>query len=118
MKILLANPHLDDGGIGTYATELINALSQDHELIVVLPDDSKRPIKVPGVNVLYHNPNLLSKKNAMFFISLINEELKPDFVISSRAEIISVIAPYINNDIRVMTVSHSGKGHASEYSAL
>lgn len=118
MRILLANPALDDGGIGTYATELINALSKDHELIVVLPDDKKRPITAPGVKVLYHDPQVLSKKNALFFINLINEELKPDLVISSKAEIIPVIAPYISNDIRVMTVSHSGKGHASEYSAI
>lgn len=118
MRILLANPALDDGGVGTYATELINALSQDHELIVVLPDDRKRPIIVPGIKVLYHDPQVLSKKNALFFIKLINEELKPDVVISSKAEIIPVIAPYISNDIRVMTVSHSGKGHDSEYSAI
>lgn len=118
MKILLVNSTFEGGGITTYATELIKCLSQDNDLTVVLKDDSIRPITTPGVKVLYYNPQELSKKNALFFIKLINEEIKPDLVISSLGLIVPVIVPYIDEDIRVMTVSHSGKYFNSEYSAF
>ena len=118
MKILLVNPSMDDGGVATYASELIRCLSQEHELTVVVPDDSLRPIKEPGVKVLYHDSWDLSKKNALLFIKMINEEVKPDLVISSWALMIPVIVPFINNDIKVFVVSHSGKLLASEYSAF
>ena len=118
MRILIVNQALDDGGVATYATELIKCLSEDYELIVVVPDDSKRPIRIEGVKVLYHDSNDLSKENALTFIRLINEEVMPDIVISSWAIIIPVIAPFINNNIRIITVSHSGKLFASEYSTF
>ena len=117
-KVLLVNQAFGYGGITTYAIELIKCLSLDHELTVVLPDDSVHPIAVPGVKVFKYNPMELSLKNALSFIQLINEVLKPDIVISSYGLIIPVIAPFLNNDIRVMTVSHSGRFFASEYSVL
>lgn len=119
MKILIANNVFDGGGgITTYCCELIKCLSKKHELTVVLKDDSSFPIKEPGVRVLYHDTQDLSKKNARLFIKLINEEVKPDIVIGSFALIIPVIAPFLNDSIRLMTVSHSGKFFASDYCAL
>ena len=119
MKILIANNVFDGGGgITTYCSELIRCLSKDHELTIVLKDDSLFPIRVPGVTVLYHDTQDLSVKNANLFIKLINEEVKPDIVIGSFALIIPVIAPFLNDDIGLMTVSHSGKYFASDYCAL
>ena len=119
MKIMIVNPAFDDGGgITTYASELITCLSQEHELCIVLPDDSMRPVKNSGVKVIYHDPMELSSRNARLFIKLINEDVKPDVVISSFGLIIPVIAPYINDDTRVITVSHSGKYFNSDYCAL
>ena len=118
MKIMIVNPALGYGGITTYIKELIKCLSVEHEITVVLPDDSVSPIKEPGVKVLYHDTRDLSKKNALFFIRLINEMEKPEVVISSQGLIIPVIAPYLDDGIKVMTVSHSGKFFTSEYSAF
>ena len=119
MKILIANNVFDGGGgITTYCSELIRCLSKKHNLTVVLKDDSMFPIKEPGVRVLYHDTQDLSKENAKLFIKLINEEVKPDIVIGSFALIIPVIAPFLNENIRLMTVSHSGKYFASDYCAL
>ena len=118
MKILLANSRFGGGGITAFAEELIKCLSEDHELTVVLPDDSLRPIKNPKVKVLHYDTKKLTKENALFFIKLINEELRPDLVISSLGIIIPIIAPYLNDNIRVVTVSHSGRYFNSEYSAF
>lgn len=118
MKVLLANSSFGGGGITTYAHELVKCLSQDYELIVVLGDDSLRPITIPGVTVLHYDTEDISKENALFFIKLVNEEVRPDLIISSFGLIIPIIAPYLNDNIRVLTVSHSGKFLSSEYSAI
>lgn len=119
MKILIANNVFDrGGGITTYCSELIKCLSKNHELTVVLKDDSLFPISVPGVKVLYHDTQDLSVDNARLFIKLINEDVKPDIVIGSFALIVPVIAPFLNDTISVMTLSHSGKYFASDNSAL
>ena len=118
MKVLLVNSPFRGGGITTYANELIKCLSKDHDLTVVLPDDSLRPITIPGVSVLHYDTQELSRENALFFIKLINEDLKPELVISSFGLITSIIVPYLDDNIRVITVSHSGKFVSSENSAL
>lgn len=93
MKILIANPALGYGGITTYFKELIKCLSLEHNLTVVLADDAVSPINEKGVTVMYHDTQELSIGNALFFINLINNELRPDLVISSQGLIIPIIVP-------------------------
>lgn len=118
MRVLLANSPFGGGGITTYATQLIDCLSSDTELTIVLGDDKKAPITNPRVRVIYHDTMSLTFDNALFFINLINNELKPDVVIVSAAIIIPIVAPYLNNRIKVITVSHSGRFFFTKYSAL
>ena len=118
MKVLLANSPFGGGGITTFATQLIACLSADTELTVVLGDDKKAPITDPRVKVLYHDTKLLTIENALFFIDLINNVIKPDVVITSAAIIIPIIAPYLNDSIRVMTISHSGRFFFTKYCAV
>ena len=118
MKVLLANSPFRGGGITTYAVQLIKCLSEDVELSVLLADDEKAPIKDERVKVYYYNTHKLTIKNALFFIKLINEEIKPDVIIVSAARILPIIAPYLNDNIKIITVSHSGRFFHSEYSAV
>lgn len=118
MKILLANSPFGGGGITTYAVQLIKCLSADSDLTVVLSDDKIAPIEDNKVKVLYYDTKLLTIRNARFFINLINNEIKPEVVIASAAPIIPIIAPFLNDNIKVITVSHSGKFYHSDYSAL
>lgn len=118
MKVLLSNAPFGGGGVTTFCKELASCLSKDVELTVVITDDSKSPIKEPNVEVLYHDTTLLTLKNALFFIDLINNKVKPDIVIVSAATIISVIIPFLNDNIKVVTVSHSGKYYDSDYCAV
>ena len=118
MKILLANSPFRGGGITTYAVQLIKCLSEDAELSVVLADDKKFPITDKRVKVYYHDTHNLTIRNAKLFIKLINDEIKPDVVIVSAARIIPIIAPYLNDNIKIVTISHSGRFFHSEYSAI
>lgn len=118
MKVLLANSSFGGGGITTYAHELINCLLEDYELSVLLGDDSKYPINNPKANILHYDCDLLTVENARTFIHLINDEIKPDILISSSALIISVIAPFLLDSIKIFTISHSGKLFRSDYAAI
>ncbi len=118
MKLLLINSSFGGGGITTYATQLIACLSADTEMTVVLGNDRIAPITDPRVNVIYHDTMSLTIKNALYFIDLINNDIKPDVVIVSTAFVIPVIVPYLNDNIKVFTVSHSGMFFHSDYCAV
>lgn len=118
LKVLLANSSFGSGGVTTFANQLISCLSADTELTVVLGDDKKAPITDPRVKVLFHDTKLLTLDNALFFIDLINNVIKPDIVLASAGIIIPVIAPYLNDNIRVMTFSHSGRFFYTKYCAV
>lgn len=118
MKVLLANSSFRGGGITTYATQLIDCLSTDTDLTVVLGDDKAAPIKDSRVKVLNYDTKSLTIENCLCFIHLINNELKPDVIIASAATIIPVIAPFLSDNIKVFTVSHSGRFFHSDYSAV
>lgn len=119
MKVLLVNTALGaSGGIATYGRQLVDCLSEDTELTVI-SGIGKQLNNVPSnVKILVHDVELLSIENSLFFINIINNEIKPDVVIASKATIIPVIAPYLNDSIKVITVSHSGKYFQSDYCAV
>lgn len=118
MKVLLVNSPFGGGGVTTYATQLVSCLSADTELTVVLGDDRKAPITDPRVKVIYHDTKSVTIKEALYFINLINNVIKPDVVIISMAFVMPVIVPYLNDDIKVISISHSGKYFSSDYSAI
>lgn len=118
MKILLANSSFGGGGITTYAHELIDALWSDHQLYVMLGDDSVAPIDKIKATVIYQNCKISTLKNAIQVLKIINEQIHPDLLIASGATLIPVIAPYLSNDIKVVTVSHSNKYTDSDYAAF
>lgn len=109
MKILLCSSSFGGGGITSYAHELIENYSEGNEFYVMLGSDKKSPIKNSNVKVLYHDMSDISIQNLKKAIKIINEEIKPDIVINSFAKVISLIAPYLNNNIKLITVSHSLK---------
>lgn len=118
MKVLLCNSSMGGGGITTFASQLIECLSADTELTVVLGHDKAAPITNPKVKVIFHDTEALTIKNALFLINLINNVEKPDVVIASAALVVPVIAPYLNDNIKVFTVSHSGMNLHSDYCAV
>lgn len=109
MKILLATSSFRGGGIGSYAHEIINNYSRVHEISVIVGDDSKYPINQERVKVYKYNCDDLSLKNAKTVLALVNEIIKPEVIINSCAKLFSLITPYLSNNIKVISVSHSLK---------
>ena len=107
MNILLVTSSFRGGGITSYAHEVVNSFSKHHHLSIMIGDDSKLPFDHQNSNIYYIESEDCSIKNAERAINLINEEIKPDVVLNSNSKLLSLITPYLNNDIRVISVSHS-----------
>lgn len=118
MKILLCSSSFGGGGITSYAHELIENYSVGNELYVMLGSEKKHPINNKNVKVLHHNMSDISINNLLNVTSIINNEIKPDIVINSFARVISLIAPYLNNSIKLITVSHSLKYIEAELAGM
>lgn len=109
MKILLASSSFSGGGITSYAHEIINNYSIDNDFSVIIGNDDQNPITKEGIKVYKYNCSDISFENISRIVQLINDEIKPDVLISSCAKAISIALPYLNNNIKVITVSHSLK---------
>ena len=109
MKILFATSSFNGGGITSYAYEVINNYSLKNEMYVLIGDDKKMPITKKGVTVLRCENSDVSVENAKKALHIINDEIKPDVIISSNSRIMAFIAPYILDSIKLITVSHSQK---------
>ena len=109
MKILLCSSSFAGGGITSYAHELINCYSENNEFSVLIGNDDQNPIIKDGVEVYKYDCSDISFENVSRIVQLINEKIQPDILISSCAKALSIALPYLNNDIKVITVSHSLK---------
>lgn len=109
MHILLLSSTFGGGGISSYAHELINCLYRKHDITIILGDDSTSRIDKKKAKVIYVDNDDLSISNASKLVCLINNQLKPDVVINSRSTIFPLIVPYLNNNIKAISISHSLK---------
>lgn len=118
MKILLCSSSFGGGGITSYALELIDKYSVGNDFYVMLGNDKKSPIRNKNVKVIYQNMSDISICNLKKTIEIINNDIKPDIVINSFAKVISLIAPYLNDNIKLITVSHSLKYIEAELAGM
>ncbi len=118
MKILLCSSSFGGGGITSYAHELIENYSISNDFYVMLGNDEKNPIKNKNVKVLYYNMSDITISNLKKVLKVINEEVRPDLIINSFAKAISLLAPYLNDNIKLITVSHSLKYIEAELAGM
>ena len=100
MKILFATSSFGGGGITSYAKEVISQFSKGNDFSVMIGDDEVSPITTPGVKIYNYECSDLSIKNAINVINTINNDIKPDLILSSNAFIISLVSKYLNDDIK------------------
>ena len=109
MKIAFATSSFRGGGITSYAFEFIKAFKDEHEISVLIGDDSKEPIEYENVKVYKCESADLSVENAQSALHLISDVISPDILFISNSRIVSLIIPYIPDNIRVITIGHSQK---------
>ncbi len=118
MKIVFASSSFGGGGITSYAHEVIKNFSKDNDFSVIIGDDTVPPIRVENVKVYKYECSDLSVSNARRILDLINNELRPDILIGNFADIIPVIAPYLLDSIKLLTISHSLKYEAADIAGV
>lgn len=106
MKILLTSSSFHGGGITSYALEIINNYSTEHEVILMIGETNGFLDEKKISNLIHANMDDLSDENAKRVIKLIND-LNPDVLIVSLARVVGLVIPYLNDSIRVISISHS-----------
>ncbi len=109
MRIALANSSFAGGGVTSYAHEFIESYSKDNEVVVIIGDDSKHPIKTSGVKVFRYEGNDTSLSNVKKMVDLINNTIKPDVLVCSHVAALSLAIPYLSEKIIIITISHNLK---------
>lgn len=118
MKVLLTSSSFKGGGIASYAVELINSYAEHFEMSVLIGDDSLYPLDKYGVRVYHYDMADTSEKNAREVLTLVNNEIKPDVVINSCSRLIALLTPFLNNEIKVINVSHSLRYDEADYAGF
>lgn len=118
MKILLVTSSFRGGGITSYAHEVVKCFSKVNEVSVVIGNDKKLPFDQSQIKVYNIESTDLSVENAKRLIKLINEEIKPNAILNSNSALMSLVTPYIDDKIRVVSVSHSLRYNEADTAGL
>lgn len=94
-----------NGGVASYAQDFVHAFCNLYEIIVVTNDGYIKNEQSDNFEVQHLNLWDFSCANALNTIRYINE-LSPKIVVNSFAPLLSLITPYIDDNISLLTVSH------------
>ena len=106
------------GGITSFGHEVANAYSKNNDYSIIIGSDKEVPINNDQIKKYYTNCSDLNVQNAIKLIKLINDEIRPDVIIGSNARILPVIAEFLNDNIKIITISHSLKFIESDVAAV
>ena len=118
MNILLTSSSFKGGGIASYAVELIDSYSGSYEISVLIGDDSLYPLDKYNVKVYHYDMADTSEKNAREVLKLINQKIKPDVIINSCSRLMALLTPFLDNNIKVINVSHSLRYNEADYAGF
>ena len=118
MKILLTSSSFKGGGIASYAVEFIDSYSESYEICVLIGDDSLYPLDKYNVKVYHYDMADTSEKNASEVLVLINQKIKPDVIINSCSRLMALLTPFLDNNIKVINVSHSLRYNEADYAGF
>lgn len=109
MKILFCTPTFvtGKGGIPSYARDFVESFKNDYEIVVVTggAEVNDSPCKL-----YYVDSRDLSFKNANKLYNIIKDE-KPNIIINSSCFILSILSPYIDDSIKIVSISHFVNGY-------
>lgn len=106
MKILLATQNVTaNSGVPSFNRELANLLANDNEIHLLVDEDINSFSIYKKVYSIY-GKNIYNYQFCFELINQINGE-NYDIIINSKSYIMSLLAPFLNNDTKLITVSHS-----------
>lgn len=90
------------GGIASYAHDFIEQFSRKYDIVVITNDDNTNDDNIRFYNI---KMNDFSLSNAHKLLNIINEE-SPNIIVNSNFHLISIITPFIPNNITLISISH------------
>jgi glycosyltransferase involved in cell wall biosynthesis len=115
MKLLLATSSIsyNGGGISSYGIDFLKLMAKNNECFVVsgdiINDDNKYLVKESYKLVTTD----FSVSNVNTFLNLI-DEIKPDIIVNSNFQLMSVAIPYIDFNIIKISISHFVDGELAK----
>lgn len=117
MKIILVTSSffLNGGGISSYAHDFLDSLKNKMKFVIITGDNY---IKKESDQFVLYNIDLtdLSVNNARLFLNIIKKE-DPDIVVNSNAMLLSCVAPFLENRINLVSISHFVNGCLADIAA-
>lgn len=116
MKILLCTPTFvtGRGGIPSYARDFVDLFKNDYEMVVVTGSEG---INDSPCRHYYVDSRDLSLRNLDKLYKIIQDET-PDVIVNSAFFVMSILTPYINDNIKIVTISHFVDGHLARMASL
>lgn len=104
------------GGVASYAHDFVNAFISKYDICVVTSDKYEKQ-QDDAVDIYHLNGGDFNTDNAVSFLSLI-ERLEPNIIVNSSYPLVSLVSPYVSNDIKIISVSHFVNGILSWYAGF
>lgn len=116
-KILFVSSAFCGGGVTTYAREVIACYAAECQMDIMFRGCTDQHLE--GIHRAYdYDCTNLNVSNAQRVCNLINNEIKPDAIIISNAPLVMLLSPFLKNDIKVISVSHSLRNKEATNAAL
>jgi len=94
------------GGVASYAHDFVQAFKNQYEFIIVTNDDYQDKEDYPILHIQDKN---YRKDNIKKFLSIVSKT-NPDIIINSAFPLASISAPYLPNDVKLISISHFTDG--------
>lgn len=104
------------GGVASYAHDFVEAFADQYDISVVTSDRYERT-QSEVTEIFNINGGDLSEENAKKFIKLL-DEVKPTIVVNSAYPLVAMLSPYLDNGIKIISVSHFVDGKLSWFAGF
>lgn len=104
------------GGVASYAHDFIDAFTDQYEISVVTSDKYEKSEK-ESTEIYHINGGDYSESNARIFLALLGN-IKPDIVVNSAYPLIAMLSPYLDNEIKIISISHFIDGKLSWFAGF
>lgn len=111
-KILLCSStlHISGRGVPSYAHDLIRVFENEYEFVAVTGDDYNDTTIIKHIYQVDRND--FSITNARKILKIISKE-QPDIILNSCHYLMTLVTPFIDDRIRIISVSHFVNGKLS-----
>lgn len=91
------------GGVASYAHDLVKLFNKTYNIVIITNDNYA--LNENDIKIYHLKMNDFSINNAKKLLTIIDYE-KPDIILNSNFHLLSIISPFIPNNINLISISH------------